>query len=251
MYYPNIRMKNKVPILSSDEINSHAERFISEFDEKMLIHPHAIDLEAFLEFYLELDMEYEYLSCDNSCLGMTVFNNTNKIPAFDKVNNCAKYIAAHEGTIIVDNSLVEGDQEKRLRFTLGHEAGHWIYHKAFFGYNPGQMTLFEMDTAYTRCRSVNNNYIYRRTENWDREKWMEWQADKFSACLLMPECSVKHLLKDVGYVGEEISLLEDVVDNISCVFNVSNQAAFYRLCDLKYINTKDKKQIDYQLSLFD
>lgn len=250
MYYPNIRMRNKIPILSSDEINCHAEKFIQDFDSDLFEDIHALDVEAFLELYLKVDMEYDYLSCDSSCLGMTVFNNTNKIPVYDKEENRAKYISAHEGTIIVDNSLLEDDQEKRLRFTLGHEAGHWIFHKAFFGYNPGQMSLFEIDTAYTRCRYVNNNYIYRRTENWDDEKWMEWQADKFSACLLMPETSVRKLLTDLHMV-EDISIWDGMINIIAEVFNVSRQAAFYRLCDLKYIPTNDKQQINYQLSLFD
>jgi len=250
MYYPSLRMKNKIPILSPGEINCHAERFLQDFDSQLFKDIHALDIETFLEFYLKVDMEYDYLSCDSSCLGMTVFNNTSKILAYDNEANCAKYISAHEGTIIVDNLLLEKGQEKRLRFTLGHEAGHWVFHKAFFGYNPGQMSLFEIDTAYTRCRSVNNNYIFRTTENWDDEKWMEWQADKFSACLLMPETSIRKLLIDFNMV-EDMNIMDGMVNRIAEVFNVSKQAAFYRLCDLGFIPTNDKKQINYQLSFFD
>lgn len=251
MYYPSFRKRGKVPILSGDEINSIAEKYIWDFDSGLLKNIGAIDIEGFLEFYLNLEMEYDDLSSDGSCLGMTVFNNTTRIVAYDKGLNKAKYITASEGTIIIDNSLLEANQERRLRFTLGHEAGHWIFHKEYYGYNPGQLTLFEINSPYAKCRNIEANYLYDRTKNWDDEKWMEWQADKFSACLLMPKCSVRIMLKDIGNINEKISLIEKTVNRVADTFLVSRQAAFYRLCDLKYISTQDQERSNYQLSLFD
>ena len=245
MYYPTFRLKGKVPILSAKVIDIIAERFILDFNPKLLEEPVPIDIEEFLEFYLQLEMEFDDLSSDQSCLGMTVFNNTSRILAYDKLMGKAKYISASEGTIIIDNSLLERGQEKRLRFTLGHEAGHWVFHKAFYGYNPGQLTLFEYDTAFTRCRSINSNYIYKQTSNWDSEKWMEWQADKFSASLLMPEQMVRECFSDRT---EEVT---DAVDRISSTFNVSKQAAYYRLCDLQILKPRDKVDSNNQLSLFE
>ena len=252
MYYPNFRLNsNKVPILSAEEINIIAERFVSDFineaDGKII----PFDIEKFLEFYLQVEMEYEDLSQDKSCLGMTVFNNSSRIIAYDSINNRAKYISAHEGTIIIDNSLLESGQEKRLRFTLGHEAGHWIFHKAFYGYNPGQLTLFEMDNPFTRCRSINSNYLYQRTKNWDDDKWMEWQADKFSAGILMPRSYVNDFMSENFLRCNNNTEIEQTIRTISDFFQVSKQAAFYRLCDLKFIETKDENETNHQLSIFD
>ena len=251
MYYPRYKKRDKVPILSGEEINNIAERFLLDFNRNLLDKPQAIDVESFLEFYLNVIMDFNDLTCDERILGMTVFNDTNKVPVYDSLSNAAKYISAKAGTVIIDNSLLTKGQEHRLSFTLGNEAGHWIFHQDYFGYFPGQLSLFENDIPFIRCREVNSNYLYKRTDFWDDEKWLEWQADKFSASILMPESLMKNIMSDYQNISRDDQKIVDAVERVSDVFEVSKQASYYRLCDLGYISTRNKSDVSRQLSLFD
>ena len=74
--------------------------------------------------------------------------------------------------ICADISLERPEAEGRLCFTLAHEAGHWVIHREF------------VDSAHR-----GGGFIFCRTR--DAKKPMEWQADSFASCLLMPELFVR------------------------------------------------------------
>ncbi len=235
MYIPHYRKNSrKVPILSGKEINKIAEQYLIDYSPDVLPHPQALNIEALLEKYLGLQLDFQYLSHDCRYLGMTVFNDTDRVIIYSPERNMADYIHADHGTVIIDPNLLEDHQEHRYRFTLGHEGGHWIFHKAYYGYDPDQLTLFELNEPYIQCRDTNVNYLRSNTRNWDESRWMEWQADKFSAAILMPESSVKYLLgqNKAFYSPSDVY---SVVKEIAQVFNVSEQAAYLRLCDLQII----------------
>jgi Zn-dependent peptidase ImmA (M78 family) len=83
--------------------------------------------------------------------------------------------------ICVDNSLVDNQNEGRLCFTFAHEAGHWVLHREF------------IDQA---CRKGDGwPYIFCRIK--DFKKPVEWQADYFASCLLMPAKEVKRAFTQV------------------------------------------------------
>ena len=168
MYIPHFRMNSRnVPVLSRDEINDIAEQYINDYSPDLLQHPCAVNIEAFLEGYLGLQLDFQYLSHDCRYLGMTVFNDTDKVIIYSPEFDEADYIHADQGTVIIDPHLLEDHQEHRYRFTLGHEGGHWIFHRAYYGYDPNQLTLFEFSEPYSQCREANANYLYSNTQNWD------------------------------------------------------------------------------------
>jgi hypothetical protein len=139
--------------------------------------------------------------------------------------------------ICVDLSLVDGGREGRLSFTCGHEAGHWVLHR-------------HLIKAATRP-GKSENIICRLASAKDP---IEWQADYFAACLLMPEDAVRNAFRDA--VGEKCLVLENVRSALGgtrhCVdpcaenwhyiseyvceaggfSNVSKQAMMIRLLDL-------------------
>ena len=93
MYTPSLRVKNNgVPILSKAEIDAIGERFVRDFQPEVLTNPSPVDIEGFIEFYLGMTPDYQYLSHNGVYLGMTVFNDTNKVPVFDPATNRAEYI---------------------------------------------------------------------------------------------------------------------------------------------------------------
>lgn len=250
MYEPRVRKdKQRVPILSSKDINIIAERYAEEFSPGITTDPRPFDIDLFSEKYLGLTIDYQYLSNNGLYFGMTVFNDTDKIIIYDSENNCADYIHASAGTIIIDRSLLQRSQEHLYRFTLAHECGHWIFHREYYGYNPKQLRIDVFDTPYTKCREINANYKYNTTKNWDSNKWMEWQADKFAAGLLMPKSSVELVACSNHSKDLESKDAFSMVSKISETFKVSKQAAYIRLNDLKITqNTNsdsDLKQLSY------
>lgn len=150
--------ENRVPILSKNEIESIARVILSDYDSQILEKPKILDVEDFAENYLSLDMDYQDLSHDQPILGMMVFNEC-WITVYDAENNGKRYVEAKEGTIFIDNSLLNDEQLRRGRFTLGHEIGHWVLHKSKYSFNPNQLTFFDKSPEQlkpiTKCRKHN------------------------------------------------------------------------------------------------
>ena len=68
----------------------------------------------------------------------------------------------------------------RYRFTLAHEAGHWLLHRQLFQKTANQLTLLSenADRPEYICRSGSTEPI-------------EYQANRFASCLLMPKEMIK------------------------------------------------------------
>jgi hypothetical protein len=81
--------------------------------------------------------------------------------------------------IVIDESLDPEEnpsKEGRYRFTLAHEGGgHWRLHRHLFAKDPAQVSLFnEPAPSSVVCRSS------------QAKEPVEWQADFYASCLLMP-----------------------------------------------------------------
>ncbi len=235
-----------VPLLSAHEINGLAERILSDYCGEVLRKPQPLNIENLLEKYLQLQMDYQYLSNDGHILGMTVFNDTNKVIIFLPEYQKAEYLHADRGTIIIDNNLLDPRQERRYRFTIGHECAHWILHNDYYAYNPDQLSLLDNSEPFVQCREINGCDLQANKRAWSQTRWLEWQADKLSAALLMPETILRR------WVGNHpfSSFLDahSCIKNLAAVFNVSEQAAFLRLHDLNLIRTPGTKSEYSQLS---
>lgn len=236
MYCPSFRTKkNGVPVLSKQEIDIIAERFILDFCPEAQKTPMGLDIDSFLQNYLGLEQDFQYLSHNGAYLGMTVFNDTNKLPVYIPETNSAEYISAKARTIIIDNSLLEEGQEHRCRYTMGHEAGHDIFHKGYFSYNPDQISLFDDPPGpLIKCRAVDINRQPKPVKLWDDNDRMEWQANYLSSALLMPKTMVFELIQSVTYPHEIFRKSTYVVEMMK-TFNVSCQAAENRLKSLGII----------------
>jgi len=252
MYNPSFRTtKKNVPILSKNEIDLHGERFILDFCPEALKKPMEIDAEEFIEFYLRLKMDYQFLSNDGRFLGMMIFNDTNKVIIYDPEKNKAEYIHTDARTVIIDNTLLAENQEHRRRFTIMHEGGHDVYHSTYYYYDPNQLSIFDLDdcSAMVQCRSNLNETLSRTNpKNWTDEERMEWQANAFASAILMPKQSVSILAADYkNSITEPVPLILET----SKVFNVSKEAAMYRLQQLKFIpNTMDYQSNKAYMDLY-
>lgn len=237
MYQPSYRKsKSGVPVLSKDEIDRIGENFIQDFQPEVLSNPHPVDIERFVECYLHMTTDYQYLSHNGIYLGMTVFNDTNKVPIYVPERNEADYISASAQTVIIDNQLLVPGQEHRYRFTLGHEGAHGILHSDYFSYNPSQYTLFDADPPMIQCRVDNTQYGHKAPTVWTDRDRMEFQANRLSSALLMPRCAIATLMQSfLGYNGHDTEVMALMGYAVASKFGVSREAAVIRLKELGYI----------------
>lgn len=258
------KKKNGVPILSKDEIEVLAERIINSYKPTNNFEAGSLDLEHFIECYMGLDMEYKDLSHNKSILGMMVFDNC-KVPVYDKERDKAKYIYVDEGTIIIDNSLLEEEQLRRGRFTFAHEASHWFLHRQIYQKDKNQISLFdtfevtEKELPLIKCRTSDIENVGIRRLSTDNE-FIEWQADYMASVLLMPKDAFAKTTREklqsftnskgfyeMGTNWEMNSCAEVMAYELADIFEVSVTAARIRLKNLGLIREQgDERQILFE-----
>lgn len=189
------RSASGVPILSRDQIDELGERLVGDFQPELLTKPKELDIEAFVEFYMGLRLDFQFLSCHGRYLGMTIFNDTDKVIIYDPRREVADYIHANAGTVIIDSTLLSPKQQHRMRFTLGHEgAGHAFLHGEYYSRHPQSNALCANTENMADNRHLHEPVYLGRYAPRNDIDWMEWQADAMSSATLMPRCSViKHI----------------------------------------------------------
>lgn len=225
MIWPAFKMNRRgIPVLSRTALDEFALRYIREFCPDVCDAPAPVPVEAFLESYLGADLEYRYLSNDGRYLGMTVFTDC-LVPVWDPEQKAADICAVSAGTVIADNSLLETEGAlPRYRFTLAHEAGHFLFHKTAFRMLDGNKAGSLMICPAEAERSGSDQ------DSWSDFDWLEWQSDTFASCFLLPRPAVLKAAENWrlarGGWGESLGM------TLSRVFNVSLQAVRIRLKDL-------------------
>ena len=182
--------------LSHNDIEKEAKQFLATFfADSDTPHVLPIPIESIAEHYLGYDIEIsdEGVFANPMVLGGIIFNEKKIM-----VNAATE---AHEG---------------RYSFTLAHEIGHHVLHKAIFEAAHNEQMV---------CREDANKPIEER------------QADHFAGALLMPEEIVRQLYKDLkipqrNYSGKAMKAVARRVMTAGGFSNVSNQAMIVRLRQL-------------------
>lgn len=235
MYIPTIKCNswNSLPILSRGNIDFIAEEFLKDFQPEALKKTMAIDVDGFIENYLGATPDYQYLSHNMIYLGMTIFNDTNSVIIYDPSTERAEYISEKANTVIIDNRLLNENQEHRYRFTLGHESGHLVFHKAYFERQKRLSELFGVSaTPYVQC--CKPEYMYGKRKLETDTDWLEWQANQFASSLLMPLTIVRKMMYEYDMSSD--SDIYNMLCEMETAFNVSFEAATNRLNALNIIS---------------
>lgn len=248
------KRSNGLPILSMKEIDEFAELILYDFNASILKEPAPVDMESLLEFYLGVGLDYQNLTHNKTILGMTVFNDCH-IPVYDANNKTVKIIPVSAKTVLIDNLLLKQHQKGRYRFTLGHEASHWVLHRDKYLEKKQQTCLFKVDEVLSsvKCRATDiENTSECRTITTDHDL-MEWQADHMASALLMPKrtflLAVHEILEQGGIHEERIPsgiwdmIIRTVTFKIAEIFQVSQQAARIRFDQLGIIGDEDERQL--------
>lgn len=236
MYHPVLKMKaNGAPVISGCELDVIGERLVTDFLQEPPIEPREIDVDRFANRYLHMGLDYKYLSHCGVYLGTTIFTSSDKIPIYAPEENRAKYIHVDAHTIIIDETLLGEEQEHRYRFTLGHEASHGVLHEQFFIRKEGTSSFYEEEAVGIRCRSDSYELREKSSVKWTDLRRVEWQANRLSAAILMPKSMVAIIVARNPLRGDFMRQL-DLVHAMSNQFNVSLEAAYYRLVDLGFVD---------------
>ena len=187
MYTPTFNTNARsLPILSRAEIDQIGESLVADFNPDAVKEPTEIDIDRFITRYLGMEQDFQYLSHCGLYLGMTVFNDSDRVTVFNPDKWCAEFISAKAGTVIIDNSLLADNQEHRYRFTAGHEAAHGVLHTEYFAQlakkNASAVDIMPMVQCRADSTRVHKNTSRMRTD----ADWMEWQANSLSSSILMP-----------------------------------------------------------------
>jgi len=225
-----------VPWLTKNSIATAATGVIADYEEKIKrrVRP-PIPVENIIERGLSLKLG---------------FSDLRKKLKLDDVLG-ATYVK--EGMICVDRSLAENQNEGRLCFTFAHETGHWTLHREYIN----QAFRKGTDDAFIFCRTK------------DAKLPIEWQADYFASCLLMPEEAVRDafykcygsrplILYNVksSFCGpicfdpcvENWPRIAERVEKAGGFLNVSKQSMIIRLQDLGLVKNETRARMDWDES---
>ena len=152
-----------------------ARNTLKDFDYKLLSGPPvAVPIEK-LAAWLGLCIEYQCLRKNGLILGEMVYDTT-LVPVYFHDIKSYDLITVKGKTIILDESLLQGRNDGRLRFTCAHEIAHYLIHKELY--------------AGTGRAAALGNPMKSSEEN----PAVERQANQLATMLLMPKKQVKAAL---------------------------------------------------------
>jgi hypothetical protein len=238
-----------VPYITYEALDQYAEAVVKDAMPEALLAPTILDVEKFIEFYLNLQVEFKRLSYDRKILGMTAFS-TGFIQAIDETSKQTVPILVRAGTVIIDPLLLEKRNFARCRFTFTHEGSHWLIHRrAFAKGNPFGGTG-KYGNQYLAAKEGRVDYSRSQKERGDIGR-IERQADFLASAILMPKPTLRMAFKGFferfGEKPRAITRGKSESDNLFAVmlpeyigktFGVSKRAALIRLEKLDAIAGK-------------
>jgi len=233
--------KYGVPYLTQDKIESLAEIFLSIYAANVFSKPQTTPI---LEIVNEL-VNQNKLTLDFTC----------KLESKGNERVLGKTIFSKK-LILIDKSLFNVKQ--RFNFVLGHELGHLFLHTRKKIIDDHKVYVnFSEDKAKHFFLSPHQSFSVRNQ--------IEWQANAFSAAILMPRkifvkglTNVQNKLsinRNIGiiYIDETQNKKQDfirIIGELSSLFNSSPSAVKYRLYNLNLVVDVTKRKTSF-LSISD
>ena len=206
------------------------DRYYDSLGVKDQIVP-SVDIDNFVMNFLHCTVVYEAIAVRNNCLGF-VSDGVHTIAI--QRNGRKRNVLYDRDVIVLDKYLQMPGMEAKRRFVLGHEAGHVITGRIYGNEAAYHNHAFDCEAAYNKQRLIEQFNIY------------EAQADRISACLLMPKnILLKHMEtyldshKVIRYEGAGISKYDkSMLLRIASEMKVSITALMIRLKELDLIETR-------------
>jgi hypothetical protein len=183
----------KLPFLNDQEFEDEAALLLAEYSREhgeVLVPP--IPIDEIVELFLELHLTFDDMQ------------------ALFGVEDVHGALWVNERRVGIDQRLEPTENPAmlgRYRFTLAHEAGHWRLHRQLFKRSANQPMLLpdHVERPEYICRSSDTDPI-------------EYQANRFASCLLMPREMVKRAWQDWRGSLEPI-YLDDLEENRQAILD--------------------------------
>jgi len=140
----------------------------------------------------------------------------------DDENETLGFIRPEKQQVVVDENILN---QKRISFTIGHEAGHLSLHGPLFKKEDGIITGWSYIPDSKNKKKLEAAEIRR-----------EWQANVYAGALLATEIDIKIFLEELGLVSNSILLnfnLNEYFEKFESRFGLSRQALEIRLQHLR------------------
>ncbi len=245
----------RTPVMYDREIDELVQAILADYNPKLLREPQKLDIEHFIENYLEAELQYYDIYSDDPehpTLALTTFTD-GFVEVFDREKNQITPIHFPARTVIIDNELMKSGQEPRLLFSGGHEAGHLVIHENVFvdedGIPDKQSNGF---ASVIICRRDGIESFGNGKKKRSPADWREHQADYFAAAATMPNATfrpvVNTFLRQHGVytpyitIGDssDLNILAKTLlpDYISEIYGVSKSAALIKLRKSGFIESE-------------
>lgn len=185
------------PFKNHDHIAREAQNFLKKY------HPldaYPIPIEEIIEFQLKIDII--------------------PLPNMHKTFGIDGFLSSDRASISVDEGIYQS-RPGGYRFTLAHEVGHYILHKAIY-----EQGHFDSIKEW-------QSFIGRLSPK--QYSWFEWQAYEFAGLILVPtthlDKRLRHhekYIKSLGIQNEEV-ILDQAIEELSKDFVVSREVIQRRL----------------------
>ncbi len=234
---PNVkRDKNGVLILNDFDIEIFAYRQLKEFDPHYFDQPHPLDVERFVEFYLNINIRYYALSSDRSILGATALADGKLQVITEDGEIESRYL--HRGDIYVDLKAYSSPQA--ALFTTMHEAWHSQFDVNLNNSASDSVTCLSLESSETlnQCKTVKTFQL--------TNQWMEHHANRYATYTLMPKAFVKSLwkkMRETYFPKQKLAPGKPnrtwkIINEVARCLNVSATAMAWRVKDLGLISSQ-------------
>lgn len=216
---------------SDHEIEELAEGIMRQYLGQRRDIPLRVDIEGFLTGYLKLPLKYRsFAEEDFSKIG---FISDGITPLWVMEGGRPIREVFPKGTVVLEKHLQSRNEEGRRRFTIAHEAGHYIMDRTV------AMASFH--------REYDSERAYTPQELKELLSFQEARVDRLAAALLMPGFMVHEVLDQynvsgqIPVYGNNLLRLEDklLVQKMARAMGVSYTAFLIRLKELGLLARHD------------
>lgn len=213
------------------EIEELAEGMIRQFLGQQRTLPLRVDITRFLTGYLGLPLRYRsFAEADHGKIG---FISDGITPLRVLNGRCPIREIFPKGTVVLERRLQSRGDEARRRFTIAHEASHYIIDRTV--------------TIAAFRRVDDGEHTYSTKEFKTLLNVHESQVDRLAAALLMPRFMVREVLKQfavtglIPVYGHDLLRLEDkaLIQRMAGTMEVSYTAFLIRLKELCLMERHD------------
>jgi len=212
--------------LTTKAIEKIANKFLNQFDQSILSNYADFQLSDLIDYcHSNLGIQTKYLD---------TFEN-------EEIPDILGSFDAEGNTIFIHKSIENSD---RLGFVFAHELGHAVLHS----------NIKVNNELYNEFSDSEYNFETERHNLTNYKHWIEWQANRFASCLLVPSLNLKiHLAliqKQLGtsryghiYLDKQPVNIRDfinITNYLKSHFNTSKTTIEFRMQELNLI-TYDKE----------